>query len=66
MFSIGQALYLDVDFKKAKLAQLPVLVRHADNGEIADPGGSIEELTDAAVKINGVVYIKAVYRFFVR
>ncbi|QYR20272.1 hypothetical protein KZ483_20935 [Paenibacillus sp. sptzw28] len=65
MFAVGQELYLEIDLKKAKLAQLPVLVKYDDSGEIADYGGTIEELTADAVKINGMYYTKAACRYYV-
>lgn len=65
MFTVSQELYLEVDLKKAKLAQLPVLVKYED-GEIADYGGPIEELKKDAVKINGMNYTKTACRFYVR
>ena len=43
MFSVAQELYLKSELKRAKLAQLPVMVKY-DDGEIADYGGPIEEL----------------------
>ncbi|MBO7745824.1 hypothetical protein I8J29_16570 [Paenibacillus sp. MWE-103] len=65
MFSVGQELYLETDLKRAKLAQLPVMVKY-DDGEIADYGGPIQELNKDAVKINGMYYTKATCRFYVR
>lgn len=66
MFSIGQELYLEIDLKKAKLAQLRLRVQWIDTGEIADYGGPIEEIKTTAIKINGRYYAKHLCRFYVR
>lgn len=59
-------LFSDIDLKKAKIAQLPVLVKWADIDEIADYGGPIEKISSDAVKINGMHYKKDACRYYVR
>jgi len=65
MFRIGSQLFTESELKRAMLAQRPVIVKYED-GEIADYGGTIEEITRIAVKINGEYYTKAACRFYIR
>lgn len=65
MLNVDQQLYRESELKRAKLAQLPVIVLYED-GEIADYDGSIEDIRRDSIKINGMYYTKAACRFYVR